>query len=322
MDSMKLSRGPLVSVFGTAVVLFVFFLALSFGWSWWEFLVVEAAVLATLFVCSDSVKEEIGWQCVGIFLSLAMLGFAARKAELSVALVNVERFLANHATAVQAVAAIVMALFTVALWRATLLQAKATEGMRRLEEQLVSFEIKPLVAITNVAFFETVRAVGEKGDGIGVLDEPTSSILEVRFRVSNVGRRGLVLKTAAIFVSEGGGVYYPVRLSPSPDGDNPVVAPGGSVMFKASHEQAHEHAYQLFRAIESCLPAHNSISKAWSCVGLAIEVVHGGSLGESEWLCFTLGLGAKTESGYRAVGYQSSCSKDVIVSVEKAQLLS
>ena len=216
---------------------------------------------------------------------------------------------------------IVIAEFTMALWWATQAQASATEGMRRLEEHLTSLEKAPLVVISDIAFSETARVTYQNVKKAGALDNPEHSSMKVMFKVSNVGRYGLVVKTVSLYVLEDGRARYPIRLLPTPEGEELVVAPGKSVMFVAKNELAHEHAYKLFRAIESCLPAHNSISEAWSCVGLAVEVVHGGSLGESEWLCFTLGLGAKTESGYRAVGYQSSCSKDVIVSVEKAQLL-
>jgi len=191
MDSMKLPRGPLVSVFGTAVVLFVFFLALSFGWSWWEFLVVEAAVLAALFVCNDSVKEEFEWECVGIFISLAVLGFAAQKAELSVALVNVERFLANHATAVQAVAAIVMVLFTAALWQATRKQAEATRALQELQEEQSRGESTPLLFAQEVSATYVYDRSEEK-DGAKIWLPPE---IKIYFRpLVNLGKYGVLLR--------------------------------------------------------------------------------------------------------------------------------
>ncbi len=218
-------------------------------------------------------------------------------------------------------ASVVIAEFTMALWWATQAQARATEGMRRLEEKLVLLEKAPVVVISDIAFSGKVRSVGLKEGGIGVLGDTNRSSMEVRFTASNVGRYGLVIKTAALFVLEDGGVYHPIRLLPEPEGGGPVVAPGRSAVFRMGNNQAHEHAYQLFRAIESCPVAHNRISEAWSCVGLAVEVVHGGSLGEGEWLCFKLGLGAKTGDGYRAAGYQSACPQNVIARANGAKLL-
>ncbi len=211
--------------------------------------------------------------------------------------------------AVQLISATLLALFTVALWR-------STEGTKRVEELLVRLEREPVVSLHKIEFTEGLEVAGWKGEGLGVHKEPVEcSRMKLVFTLSNLGRHALVVRSLAVYLT---GSETLLGLAPKPLEASPVVQPGASAEFEAEASEPCKEIYAFYREMEECLPGHTRVSEAWGCVGLALEVVHGGSLGGADWLCFKLVLGPGTGGVYLAEGYQAECPQGVRVRLASA----
>jgi len=193
MKPMEHTRGELLPVFGAAAVAFTFSLAAAFDWPWWGLLVAVAAVAAALSLCGSSVKNMMVGGCASLFLAAAALGLVAGRASIPSVLASVEGFLANHATAVQAVAAIVMALFTVALWRATKAQAETTRVLKSLEEKRTEYEKAPLLAASEVEVKSNPGKYEINKEGAWVAVEDPAIKLTLK-SLANIGRYGALIK--------------------------------------------------------------------------------------------------------------------------------
>jgi len=203
MKSMEHTWGELLPVFGAAVVAFTFSLAAAFGWPWWGLLVAVAAVATVISLCGSTAKNMIVGGCASLFLAAAALGLVAGRASIPSVLSSAEGFLANHATAAQAVAAIVMALFTAALWWATRVQARATKEATALSERLARAEVVPLLYAPKVEIYlqENDPITLPSGEVVYRPEE-----LEMGFfELTNVGKYGLVVRGVEILVSSPGG---------------------------------------------------------------------------------------------------------------------
>lgn len=215
------------------------------------------------------------------------------------------------ASAVEMGASIVIAEFTLALWWATQTQAVATERMRHIQDYLVSLERTPNIVVSDIEFSEPLRVSGSQN----------RSTVNISVTITNLGRHGVVVKEVAAYVQENHEIKHPIRLTPVPVHGGLVINPNQSVKFSAENGLTHEEAYSFFRVLESCLPRHNRLPEAWSCVWLALKVVHGGDQEESGWLCFRLQIGHKNGGSHKPLGYRVECGKGVATALESASLL-
>ena len=149
---------PLLSVVLAAAA---FALARLYGWPWGAFLLAEVLALMALTAALWRTGEGHPWWLYpALFVALVILIFSWLY--LSGRL--------DLAGAVQAGSAVVLAFFTITLWRSTQTQAEATNEMRRLQERFSRAELTPLVVVKSaslVSFAELsqqspeLREIGE-----------------------------------------------------------------------------------------------------------------------------------------------------------------
>jgi len=124
---------------GLAAVAFV--LAWRYGWPWEAFLVAAGLALVALAVELWRPGEGCPWWVYPVYL----VSFVAL-----IILIFFWLYLSGGmelAEAVQAGSAVVIAFFTITLWRSTQAQAEATRAMWKLQGELVRTELNPLLAL-------------------------------------------------------------------------------------------------------------------------------------------------------------------------------
>ena len=127
---------PLLSVVLAAAA---FALAWLHGWPWGAFLLAEVLVLIALTAVLWRAGEGHPWWLYpALFVALVILVFSWLY--LSGRL--------DLAGAVQAGSAVILAFFTITLWRSTQAQAEATQAMRELQQTLARSELVPCLAFS------------------------------------------------------------------------------------------------------------------------------------------------------------------------------
>jgi len=221
---------------------------------------------------------------------------------------------------------VVVALFTIALWRSTQAQAEATMEMKRVQEQLASLETTPILALDSLILFEKVERGGFDFDssGLSVRDVGKRSKIEVQFQVLNVGRYGVVVNAFSVYLMSNSSLKLePMVFLPRPLSEARVIPPGGGAGFVVETKSFYKEIYDFFRNLEKCLPLHNRVSEAWGCLGVALKVVYGGSL-EERWICFQSHVqpSAKVDgSEYKIVGFLSRCPNGFIKGISDREPL-
>jgi len=125
---------PALSV---VLALAAFWLAWRYGWPWGAFLLAEGLALVALAGALWRTDEGYPWWAFpALFVGLVILFFSWLYLGKGLKL----------AEAIQAGSAVVLAFFTITLWRSTHAQAEATRSMRDLQEALVRSELVPCLA--------------------------------------------------------------------------------------------------------------------------------------------------------------------------------
>ena len=139
----KAVRPCVAPALSIVLALAAFWLAWRYGWPWGAFLLAEVLALMALAVALWRTEEGYPWWAYpALLVSLVVLVFSwlylSKKPDL--------------AGAVQAGSAVVLAFFTITLWRSTHAQAEATKRLASLESLMVKAEVHPLLFAERAQF--------------------------------------------------------------------------------------------------------------------------------------------------------------------------
>lgn len=182
---------------------------------------------------------------------------------------------------------LIMALFTVALWRATWEQARATRDMRKLQERLVRVDTKPMLALGVVY--------------LGFPRKENPLILRLLFEYSkNLGKYGVQVKRVELWIKDEKGRRY-ILGHTEEISDAVSLTPGEAVwatMFEL--ELLSEKKEEILRLLDKHIQGRGDSSR--ELLIFRLVVIHGGDPGRPTNLCFRLLRTWKGQFVYPALG--------------------